>query len=269
MSGETLTIQMTTDQLRKLIRDELGQAMSDVVTSDQLDKALNDRPRLRDVNDLIKAEVDRAFDSALEAMRDVRDGIKEFDNRFASVEKSLALLLAQSQNTSEAIREVKNEQDELEKKMDKTQERVIKLETTTIGQAAKLESQEHAIFGDKTRPGTKSLFDHMSEGINQLSTQVTTRFDEMMTQIQIEREQSHQEMARLQRTTEDIKTDVEANKAFRERRQQIESLALQAFPKAVKRVWQAATDDWVVKWATRIGLGGALAVLAALLERLQ
>lgn len=259
-NGDEQTVTLTTDELTRLIRQEMDKAIANMITRDQLEDEL--KSYMRNVNEVIDAKIDTAIDRTFTPYL---EEIRKIPSELGSIKETLARLLEQTKNTSETVKDVKEEQDEINKKIDETQGRMTRLETHGIEQAAKLESQEHAIFGDKSRPGTKSLFDHMTD----IKDTISLQLGDLMNQIAVEREQAHQEMAQLQQTSEEIKADVEANKQFRERRQRIEAVVLQALPKAGKRLWEAATNDWVIKWATRIGLGGALAVLAALLERLQ
>ena len=263
-------ITLSKDELRRLISDEMSKAMADVITADELERALNDRPTLRDVNTLIQSQVDAAITPAVQEMQTTLQALTAtISDRFAKLETLIATIAEQSRNQGEWMRTMKHEQERQDEEQDDIKRSLAKLESRGVEQSAKLDSQERAIFGDKTRPGTRSLFDHMSDGINQLSLQVTTRFDEVITQFQIEREQSHQEMAQLQQTTDAICQEVQTNTQWREARQKVERFVVQSIPNAGKRIVAAAKDDFVVKWATRIGLGGALAILAAVLERLQ
>lgn len=256
MSGETLTLNMTTDELKKLIRDEL-------------DQALTDRPTMDNVKALVKSEVDTKLSPILHALDGIKEGLQNFDVRWNNTDRQLDLLVQKVDSMTEAVRDVKDEQKRIDDEQDDIKREVGELKSVQTSKLtileSKLDSQERAIFGDATRPGTRSLFDHISE----LGVKMTSEMDKGFKEMRIARELDRQEISRIQETAETIRADVEANKQFRERRQRIEKAVIQMVPKAGKRLWEGMTNDWVIKWATRIGLGGALGILAALLERLQ
>lgn len=266
----TDNITLNENELRRLISDEMSKAMADVITADELERALNDRPTLRDVNALIQSQVDAAITPAVQEMQITLQTLTTtISDRFAKLETLIATIAEQSRLQEGWMRDMKDEQKRQDDEQDEIKRSLSHLETQAIEHSGKLDSQERAIFGDVTRPGTRSLFDHMSDGINSINTQMTLKFNEVLTEFQTERELSHQEISRLQQTTEAIKTDVETNTAFRQRRQRIERAAIQMIPKAGKRLWEAATSDLVVK-AIKIGIGPSIiGIVLALLGRLS
>lgn len=251
-TGETLTLNMTTDELKKLIRDEIAEVITD-------------RPTKQDVKAMVKSEVDTALSPILHALDGIKDGLQNFDTRWNNTDRQLDLLVQKVDNMTEAVRDVKDEQKRIDDEQDELKRGLARMESKMIEQSGKLDSQERAIFGDVTRPGTKSLFDHISELGETLASEMGRGFKD----IQLAREIDRQEISRIQETAETIRADVEANKQFRERRQQIEKAIIQSIPKAGNRLWEGMTSEIVIK-AVKWGLIPiGLSIIAALLERLQ
>lgn len=247
MSGETLTINLTTDELKKLIRDEIGEA-------------INNRPTKDDVKELVKSEVDSALSPILRALDKLESN---FDKRFNQSDQQLAILVEEVRHNNQTVRDVKDDLDNLDSKVEKTQDRMNRFESTITDHANKIDSQERAIFGDVTRPGTKSLFDHISELGESLAIEMGKGFRDIQTARALDR----QEISRIQETTESIRADVEANKQFRLRRQKMERTIIGLIPNVVKKALGDVAWDWVRSKAILATLGATL--FSLLLEWLR
>lgn len=268
VNSETVTL--TTDELRRLIREEVQLAIEGLATLDDVDAriahALNNRPTLRDVNTLIQAEIDATIDRTFAPMLEtVQKGFKTFDARFASLEKHMAQLIERSENQSAAMSDIKRDHDRIDTEQDRVQQEVADLRADKVKQAGEITSLEHAIFGDPARQGTGSLYDHISNLGKTLAEQMGQQGK--VTQDALKGLTAQITQAETQVAT--MKEMVKANTRFRQRRQRIESAIVQGVPKVVKRIGEAATHDWVVKWAVRIGIGGGSLVIAGLLEMLR
>jgi prophage DNA circulation protein len=250
-------ITINKDELRSLIDEAVKMGMSDIPTTDEVERMIENRLSSAvvhwgsEVDVKIEKAIDRTFTPMVDEMR--------------KLTSQIAVLVEQIKHVNAAVRDVKDDQKDTKQKVESLDDEIQTVKESQLTTVNQVESQERAIFGDKTRPGTKSLFDHISDLGNALASEMGKGFKE----IQVARELDRQEMSRIRTDTETIRADVEANKEWREKRQKVERFVIQSIPNAGKRIVAAAKDDFVVKWATRIGLGGGLAILAALLERLQ
>jgi hypothetical protein len=247
---------MDTGELRQLINESIKKGMEDIPNTDQVQQMINNRLSAEvvrwgsEVDTKIDKAIDRQFTSAIDAMRDLTSQV--------------AILVERVDNVIKDVSEVKAEQKRIDKEQDEIKHDIGEVKQNQIEERNQLIGLTEDVFGSN-RKGTKSLVDIWQETIQNF----TEKMDKGFSDLRDDNQKHLETTIAIETKVTTIEADVEANKAFREKRQKIEALALQVLPKAGQRLWQAATDDWVIKWATRIGLGGALGILAALLERLQ
>jgi chromosome segregation ATPase len=239
---------MDTGELRQLIDESIKKGMEDIPNTDQVAQMIDNRLSTEIVR--WGSEVDTKINSAInETLSSLADDIRKLTTQ-------VAILVEQNRHTSEIVRDMKKEHDELEEKVDKTQTEINKLESAAIELKNKTDSQEHAIFGDTTRPGTKSLFDHITDTDQKRAEKTQLVLDKLDRKLDAANTRSQT----IETKVDTIQTDVEANKQFRERRQQIERAVIQLVPKGINRLMEAFGYRWV-KWS-------ALAALISLLAKL-
>lgn len=240
--GEVLTIHLTTDELKKLIRDEIGDVIAD-------------RPTKQDVQAMVKSEVGTVLTPVMQLLEKIRTDLEgSFDKRFNNTDRQLALLVQSVDSMKEAVGDVKKDLDDLDAKVDKTQERMNRFESAITEHTQKIESQEHAIFGDPARPGTKSIVDHISELGENLTSQMGQEFRKVIDKI----EAGSMERRQIRQDLDIIKPIVEENTRFRQRRQHIEQAIIQAVPQTIKKAMGGVAWDWVKSKAIPATLGATL-----------
>lgn len=251
MNGETLTINLSTDELKKLIRDEIA----DVIT---------DRPTAQDVKVMVKTEVDAAINPAIQELQaQLQTGMAGLNARFANIEALIARLGEQSRNLNEWVQSMNAEQKRIDDEQDEIKRGQSRIESRQVEQMAKLESQERAIFGDPTRPGTKSIVDHISDNFEQWGNRIGQQLETMQSDVQAVAAQVEQTNAKVNT----IETVVEENRQFRLKRQRIEQTIIRLIPNTVKKTLGDVAWDWVKSKAIPATLGATL--FSLLLEWLR
>lgn len=252
MSGETLTIHLTTDELKKLIRDEIA----DVIT---------DRPTRQDVKALVKSEMDSVLTPMLQALDGIRDGLHNFDTRWNNTDRQLALLVQKVDTMNQAVRDVKDEQKRIDDEQDEIKREMTVAKSERVQTIADMRGIVQDIWGTPERQGTGSVIETIHTLFKSLAEQMGTqrREDKTFQQTLMDK------ITQTETDVNQLKITAEENTRFRQRRQHIEQVVIQSIPNTVKRLAGKLTKEMVVTAATRAGLAGASLFLLWLLGQMQ
>jgi len=251
MNGETLTINLSTDELKKLIRDEIA----DVIT---------DRPTKQDVKALVKTEVDAVINPAIQELQaQFQAGMTGLNDRFAKIETLIATIAEQSRNQGDLIRDMRDEQKRIDVEQDKIKQEQLEVHSMLVQVNADMHGVIQDIWGTPERQGTGSVIETMTTGFRSITEQLGKQRDEDKTFQQALMDKSTQTDAKISA----IEVIVEENRQFRLKRQRIEKAIVQLVPNAVKKTLGDVAWDWVKSKAIPATLGATL--FSLLLEWLR
>jgi chromosome segregation ATPase len=246
------------DDLRILIDESIKQGMSDIPTTSEVERMIDNRLSAEidrwgtEVDSKIEKAIERTYTATLDELR--------------KITSQLAVIAEQTKHMREVVEDVKSDQQNTKKKLDELDDDVQSVKETQINQAAKLDSQEHAIFGDATRPGTKSLFDHITDTDQKRAEKTQIVLDKLDRKMDAANTRNQVIEAKV----DTIQAEVEKNTTFREARQKMEQLAVKYVGGAFKGVGSLTKNK--LFWAVVLsggGIGSLISFLMWLLENTQ
>jgi hypothetical protein len=250
-----------TTELRRIVSDEVRKAVQDLPSNSEVDTRIDAKLTTRLADYPRRSELETMVDTRVKSL--LAPIVGEIKAGFSEVNTSLAVLIEQTRHNEEMVREIKTTQQHHDIEMDTLKqvdsargERLTALED-------KVTSIVFDVFGAPDRQGTRSLFDHITDLGKELSAAIGTsarEFTQGLTLLQTD-------VGTLTTRIEVVEVANQNNQRWIEARQKVERIVIQSLPKASKRLGEALADSVFQKWALRIGLGGGLAILVAILER--
>lgn len=253
----------TTDDLRRLIREELGGVLRDIPNTDEVNhmiaQALDKYPTLQHVNNVVDAKIEAQIEKTFQPLLDeVRKGLNAVSQQMAAIDKRLAVISAQTKNTAETVRDMKADQDRLDREHDEDRREISDLRNDVTEQKSALGEHKRAVFGEPGQEGVRSFIDQMRDGFKELAMQVGSQHRETRMAI----EENTAKIGQIETEVQAVKAEVQANTNWRTRWEGVERVVGQAVKATPKRLKEAVTDEFVIKWAVRIlvssGIGAAL-----------
>lgn len=250
---------ITTDDLRRLIREELGGALDDVPNTDEVNRmiaqALHDHPTFAHVNETIDAKIEAQIEKTFQPVLDeVRKGLAAVSAQIAAIDKRLAVIGNQTANTAETVRNMKDDQDRLDNEHEEDRREISELRNQVTSQAHELGEHKRAVFGEPGKEGAISFLDQMRNGFKELAMQAGVQHRETLTAVQ----KNTQKIETVEADVQAVKTEVAENTSWRQKRAAVEQMLLRVVKQAPQRLQQAVTDEFVIKWAIRILVSGGV-----------
>lgn len=254
---------ITTDEMRRLIREELGGALDDIPNTDEVNRmiaqAMDKHPTFQHVNAVIDAKIEAEIEKTFQPVLDeVRKGLAAVSEQMAVIDKRLAVIGAQTSSAAETVRDVKSDQDRIDTKQDGIIGELGDLNQRVTQQEAALGEHKRAVFGEPGQDGARSFSDQMRDGFKELAMQVGNQHRETREAI----EANTRRIEAVEVDVGAVRVEVRENTTWRKKRAAVERAVVQAVRAAPKRIKQAVTDEFVIKWAVRIllssGVGAAI-----------
>jgi chromosome segregation ATPase len=252
-------VKLDTSELRRVVSEEVRKVIDDLATIEDVDNHIVTRlapyPRREEVQKL----VDERANAILAPM------MSRIEQGFHNLEQSIAVLIEQNRHNEETVKDVKTTQQRLDAEHEKLKEQYANRGERVTAIEGDVKEFRIDVFGSPDRQGTRSLVDHFNDGVRTLAETMGNQYRLLTQQIQTSTNGTAALMARI----ELVETKQAEHHAWIETRRKVERIVVQSIPRAGKRIGTALGDSWVQKWAIRLGIPGGLAVIAALLERLN
>jgi hypothetical protein len=252
-------ITVDTAELRKII----GEAVADMPSREEMDARIEsllttrlaEYPRRKEMRTLVKNEVAAVFAPFME----------EFRQSFSDLKTMVAVLVEQNKAHTQTMERLETTQARLDVEHNEQAKVIAQRGERLTALEGDVKEFRTDVFGSPDRPGTSSLLDQLRLFMNESFEKMETQHNAVMNKLQVNLDGT----AALGVRVEAVEIKQAEHGAFIEARRKVERLVIQSIPRAGKRIGEALGDSWVQKWAIRLGIPGGLAVIAALLERLN